>query len=42
MAGGEPPVLNVISYITIDTTGNAVDFGDLTATRYALGGCAGT
>jgi hypothetical protein len=31
---------NVISYITIATTGNATDFGDLTVARQTLGGCA--
>lgn len=29
---------NVMDYITIDTTGNATDFGDLTVARW---GCAG-
>ena len=29
---------NVISYITIASTGNATDFGDLTVARQALGG----
>ena len=29
---------NVIQYITIATTGNATDFGDLTVIRKALGG----
>lgn len=31
---------NVIQYISIGTTGNAIDFGDLTAARNALAGCA--
>ena len=31
---------NVIDYITIATTGNATDFGDLSATRYAHTACA--
>jgi hypothetical protein len=30
--------LNVISYVTLATTGNATDFGDLTQARYALAG----
>jgi hypothetical protein len=29
---------NVIDYITITTTGNATDFGDLTVARYGAGG----
>ena len=29
--------LNVIEYITIATTGNGTDFGDLTATRVNMG-----
>lgn len=33
---------NTIDYITIDTTGNATDFGDLTVARYQLAGCSGT
>ena len=32
--------LNVIEYITIASTGNAVDFGDLFTGRYVSGGCA--
>ena len=33
-AGGyAPTALNVIEYITISTTGNALDFGDLSQTR---------
>jgi len=31
-------VVNVITFITISTTGNSVDFGDLTAARKSLGG----
>lgn len=31
-----PSLLNIISYITISSTGNATDFGDLTAARWAL------
>jgi hypothetical protein len=31
---------NVIDYITIATTGNATDFGDLTLSRYSPGSCS--
>ena len=31
---------NVIDYITISSTGNAADFGDLSQTRKAVAGCA--
>jgi hypothetical protein len=31
---------NVIDYITIASTGNATDFGDLTVARYGLAGCS--
>jgi len=33
-------VLNIIQYITITTTGNASDFGDLTQARNAPQGCS--
>jgi uncharacterized protein YkvS len=33
-------VLNVIDYVTIATTGNATDFGDLTLARSAASGCS--
>ena len=40
IAGGDTNGLgantNVIQYITMDSTGNSVDFGDLAVTRYAL------
>ncbi len=36
-AGGNPPV-NTMDYITMDTTGNATDFGDLTISRYGPSG----
>ena len=40
-AGGYTPTrVNVIDYITIATTGNATDFGDLTVARYFVAGCA--
>ena len=32
--------INVIDYITIATTGNATDFGDLSTNRYGLSACA--
>jgi hypothetical protein len=32
--------LNVIEYITISSTGNATDFGDLTVARYGPGACS--
>ena len=38
-AGGNPST-NVIDYITIATTGNAKDFGDLTSARADAGGCS--
>lgn len=34
--GAEPSNSNVIDYITISTTGNATDFGDLTVSRNSL------
>ena len=33
---------NIIQYITISTTGNATDFGDLTVARRYLAGLSGT
>ena len=46
-AGGEGTaptytVTNIIDYITIDTTGNATDFGDLLSAGYAKGGTCST
>jgi hypothetical protein len=38
--GGGNPTSNVMDYITIPTTGNATDFGDLTAARYGLAGAS--
>ena len=39
LAPGEPAGQNVMQYITIPTTGNSIDFGDLTRKKYAsLGG----
>jgi hypothetical protein len=34
--------INVIQYVTIATTGNAIDFGDLTSARRNLGGTSST
>ena len=31
---------NVIDYVTIASTGNATDFGDLTVARYRLSACS--
>jgi hypothetical protein len=30
--------LNTLDYVTISTTGNATDFGDLTQARYGISG----
>jgi hypothetical protein len=38
--GGGEGADNTISYITISTTGNATDFGDLTLARYSLAACS--
>ena len=40
--GGSPSRAhtNVIQYVEISTTGNALDFGDLTVSRNALGACS--
>ena len=38
--GGEPGAVNKIEYITINTTGNHADFGDLTAARVYAGGAS--
>lgn len=45
VAGGEGaaptyPLTNIIDFITIATTGNASDFGDLSTARYSFGGTA--
>jgi len=38
-SGGSPnPYTNVIEYVTMASTGNGTDFGDLTIQRYSLGG----
>jgi len=37
---GANTVTNVINYINISSVGNAIDFGDLSVTRYALGACS--
>ena len=38
--GTTPTLLNTIEYITIATTGDATDFGDLTTARRLAGACA--
>jgi hypothetical protein len=38
--GGGDTTTNVIDYVTIATTGNAIDFGDLTVARQQLAGCS--
>ncbi len=38
--GGTAGSSNVIDYVTIATTGNAIDFGDLSVSRYRLGACS--
>jgi len=39
--GGQSPTYqNIIDYITIGTTGNATDFGDLTVSRGGLSACS--
>ena len=38
--GYQPAVSNVIQYVQIPTTGNAVDFGDLTENKIGAGACA--
>ena len=35
-----PGVVNTIDFITISSTGNASDFGDLTQARYGLAACS--
>ena len=42
MAGGQTPSSNtaVIDEVEIQSKGNAVDFGDLTVSRRAAGGCS--
>jgi len=44
IAGGMPlsgaTLVNVIDYITIGSTGNSTDFGDLTVARYGPTGCS--
>lgn len=39
-AGGEVAGTNVIDYVTIATTGNATDFGDLTVSRGRTADCS--
>ena len=33
--GSDPSISNVIDYVTIQTTGNSTDFGDITTTGRA-------
>ena len=37
MGGAE---INTLQYVTIDTTGNTTDFGDLTAAKNSLAACS--
>ena len=39
--GTQGPYTNILDYITIATTGNASDFGDLTVSRWGAAGCSG-
>lgn len=38
MGGADPSATNVMDYVTIAATGNAVDFGDLTYSATSGGG----
>jgi hypothetical protein len=38
--GYNASAVNTIDYISIETTGNATDFGDLTLARYNIGACS--
>ena len=40
-AGGSSSATNVIDFIKLSSAGNATDFGDLTVSRYELGGGSG-
>jgi hypothetical protein len=40
-AGGGPGITNEIQYVTIATTGNSLDFGDLTIVRRGAGNASG-
>jgi hypothetical protein len=42
MGGYTTPPINNIQYITISSTGNALDFGDLTVARYTGGSLSNT
>ncbi len=35
-SGFTPGITNAVDYVTIATTGNAADFGDLTEAKYAM------
>ena len=38
--GGTPSTVNTMGYITVASTGDATDFGDLAVARYAMGACS--
>ena len=38
--GGDPGNVNTIAYINIQSTGNAINFGNLTVSRLGIGGCS--
>ena len=40
IGGYNPAYTNIIDYVTIATTGNATDFGDLFTTVYSIAGCS--
>ena len=40
ISGGENPNTNIIDYITISSTGNAIDFGDNTSIQHLQGGAS--
>jgi len=40
-AGGADSAVNVIDFINLNSTGNATDFGDLSVSRFELGGGSG-
>ena len=39
--GGGGPTTSLIDYVTIATTGNAINFGNLTLARSGLAACSG-
>ena len=38
-AGSSPTYQNLIDFVTLATTGNAADFGDLTEGKLSMSGC---